>query len=326
MKFTNSPLITYTKISPNSSNPRNHGIDTITIHCMAGDCSVETCGKLFSQPSCQASSNYGIDSDGRIALYVEEKNRSWCTSSSSNDNRAVTIEVANNGGAEAGWPVSDKAYNALIELIVDVCQRNEIRELKWCGDKSLVGQIDKQNMTVHRWFANKDCPGDYLYNLHGDIATQVNKRLAPIKDEFDCDFDIKVGDFVSIKEESLYYNDRKIPAWITEKEWIVLSVDGARVVIDKSTDGENSICSPIHAKYLTVTFRPVAFNPYRVKVNANALNIRSGAGTEYGSVGKITDRGIYTIVAESEGKGSSKGWGKLSSGAGWISLEYCIKQ
>lgn len=176
MKMSNSPLVTYTKLSPNHSGKRNHAIDTISIHCMAGNASVETCGALFANPSRKASSNYGIGSDGRIALYVDEANRSWCTSSASNDNRAVTIEVANNGGAP-DWPVSDKAYAALLDLVTDICKRNGIKKLLWKGDKSLIGQVNKQNMTVHRWFAAKACPGDYLYNRHGQIAAEVNKRL-----------------------------------------------------------------------------------------------------------------------------------------------------
>ena len=176
MKMSNSPLVTYTKLSPNHSGRRNHVIDTISIHCMAGNASVETCGALFADPSRKASSNYGIGSDGRIALYVDEANRSWCTSSASNDHRAITIEVANNGGAP-DWPVSDKAYSALLDLLTDICRRNNIKELLWKGNKSLIGQVDKQNMTVHRWFAAKACPGDYLYNRHGEIAAEVNRRL-----------------------------------------------------------------------------------------------------------------------------------------------------
>lgn len=175
--MSNSSLVSYTQISPNRTSPRNHTIDTITIHCMAGNLSVETCGNVFAPSSRQASSNYGIGSDGRIGMYVEEKDRSWCSSSSSNDNRAVTIEVANDGGADTGWHVSDKAYNALIDLVTDICRRNGIKKLLWQGDSSLIGQVDRQNMTVHRWFANKACPGDYLYNLHGQIAAAVNQRL-----------------------------------------------------------------------------------------------------------------------------------------------------
>lgn len=174
--MSNSPLVTYTKLSPNHSGRRNHVIDTISIHCMAGNASVETCGALFADPARKASSNYGIGSDGRIALYVDEANRSWCTSNAANDHRAITIEVANNGGAP-DWPVSGKAYSALLDLLTDICRRNNIKELLWKGNKSLIGQVGKQNMTVHRWFAAKACPGDYLYNRHGEIAAEVNRRL-----------------------------------------------------------------------------------------------------------------------------------------------------
>lgn len=179
--MSNSSLVSYTRISPNKTTPRNHKIDTITIHCMAGDLSVENCGNLFAKSSRQASSNYGIGSDGRIAMYVEEKDRSWCSSNKSNDHRAITIEVANDGGAETGWHISDKAYNALIALLVDICKRNDIKKLLWKADKSLIGKVDKQNMTVHRWFAAKACPGDYLYNLHGQIAEEVNEILGVIE-------------------------------------------------------------------------------------------------------------------------------------------------
>lgn len=179
MGYTNSPLVSYTKISPNKTSPCNHVIDTITIHCMAGNLSVERCGAVFAPTTRKASSNYGIGSDGRIAMYVEEKDRSWCTSNRANDMRAITIEVANDGSAP-DWHVSDKALNSLIELVADICKRNNIKELKWQGNKSLIGQINKQNMTVHRWFAAKACPGNYLYNKHSYIAEEVNKRLGVI--------------------------------------------------------------------------------------------------------------------------------------------------
>jgi hypothetical protein len=142
---------------------------------MAGNLSIETCGNLFAKSSTKASSNYGIGSDGRIALYVEEKDRSWCTSSSAVDNRAVTIEVASE--ATSPYKVTDKAYKSLIKLLADICKRNGIKKLLWKGDKSLMGQVDKQNMVVHRWTSNKACPGDYLYNLHGQIAKEVNTLL-----------------------------------------------------------------------------------------------------------------------------------------------------
>lgn len=173
--MSNSSLVSYTKISPNKTSPRNHAIDTITIHCVVGQCSVETLGNVFAPTSRQASSNYGIGYDGKIGMYVEEKDRSWCSSNSANDNRAITIEVASD--TTHPYKVTDKAYAALIDLCTDICRRNGIKELKWKADKSLIGQVDKQNMTVHRWFANKSCPGDYLYNLHSDIAAKVNARL-----------------------------------------------------------------------------------------------------------------------------------------------------
>lgn len=175
MAYTNSPLVAYTKISPNRTSPRNHVIDTITIHCVVGQCSVETLGNVFALTSRQASCNYGVGVDGRIGMYCEEKDRSWCTSFSSNDNRAITIEVASD--TFHPYKVNDKAYNALIELCADICKRNGIKKLLWKADKSLIGQVSKQNMTVHRWFANKACPGDYLYNLHGAIAEAVNIKL-----------------------------------------------------------------------------------------------------------------------------------------------------
>jgi hypothetical protein len=246
MTMSNSKLICYTKLSPNCSKPRNKPIDTISIHCMAGNCSVETCGAIFAPTDRQASSNYGVGSDGRIALYVDEANRSWCTSSTANDNRAITIEVANNGGAP-DWPVSDKALAALIDLCTDICKRNGIKQLVWRPDKNNPG-----NMTVHRWFANKACPGNYLYERHGYIAAEVNKRLGAPKP-------------------------------------------------------------------------PEPFKPYTVKVTADELNIRKGHGTNYGTNGAIKDKGVYTIVAESAGDGATK-WGKLKSGAGWISLDFCQRR
>lgn len=174
--MSNSSLVVHTNLSPNCTKPRNHKIDTITIHCVVGQVTAEALGNIFKNKSKKASSNYGVDKDGRIGMYVEEKDRSWCSSNASNDNRAITIEVASD--TTHPYKITDKAYKALIELLVDICKRNDIKELKWKGDKSLIGQVDKQNMTVHRWFANKACPGDYLYNLHDEIAEEVNKRLS----------------------------------------------------------------------------------------------------------------------------------------------------
>lgn len=180
--MSNSSLVDCTIISPNKNSPRNHAIDTITIHCVVGQCSAERIGEIFKPTSRQASSNYGIGYDGRIGMYVEEKDRSWCTSNAANDHRAITIEVASD--TTHPYAVKEKAYAALLDLVTDICKRNGIKRLVWSTNKSdRVNHKNGCNMTVHRDYANKSCPGDYLYNLHGEIAAEVNKRLgAPVED------------------------------------------------------------------------------------------------------------------------------------------------
>lgn len=175
MAYTNSSLVNYTKISPMKNYGRVHPtynpsgvIDKITIHHMAGNLSVETCGSVFQTR--EASANYGIGSDGRIALYVDEKDRSWASSSPANDYRAVTIEVANNTGSP-NWTVSDAAYASLIKLVVDICKRNNIKQLNYTGDAS-------GNLTMHRFFAATACPGPYLKSKFPDIANRVNAQLS----------------------------------------------------------------------------------------------------------------------------------------------------
>ena len=173
--MSNSPLVSYTKISPNRNSPRNHVIDTVTVHCYVGQAGVEDMCAWLSNPAARASANYVIGTDGRIGLNVPEADRSWCSSSKSNDNRAVTIECASDKFHP--YVINSKVYASLIALLADICKRNNIKELKWKADKSLIGQISLQNMTVHRWFANKACPGDYIYNRLGQIAKEVNTKL-----------------------------------------------------------------------------------------------------------------------------------------------------
>ncbi len=176
MAYTNSPLVSYTKISPNKTSPRKHAIDTITIHCVVGQCSVETLGNIFYPTSRQASSNYGVGVDGRIGMYVEEKDRSWCSSNAANDHRAITIEVASD--TTHPYTVNSKAYAALLDLVTDICKRNGIQKLIWSTNKNdRVNHLNGCNMTVHRDYANKSCPGNYLYSRHGEIAAEVNRRL-----------------------------------------------------------------------------------------------------------------------------------------------------
>lgn len=173
--MSNSSLVTYTNISGNKTSPRNHVIDTITIHCIVGQWTAKQGCDYFATTDRKCSANYVVGKDGSIGLSVDEADRSWCSSNADNDNRAVTIEVASD--TTDPYAVTDAAYNALVQLVADICKRNGIKELKWKADKSLIGQVDKQNMTVHRWFAAKACPGEYLYSRHGDIAAKVNAIL-----------------------------------------------------------------------------------------------------------------------------------------------------
>lgn len=325
--MSNSPLVNYTKISPNKTSPRNHVIDTITIHCVVGQLTAEGIAGCFTSPNTKASCNYGIGKDGRIALVVDEKDRSWCSSNSANDNRAITIEVASD--TTHPYKVNDAAYKSLINLLVDICKRNNIKKLLWKGDKSLIGQTDKQNMTVHRWFANKACPGDYLYNRHVQIASEVNARLG-VSDKSNLvetessntnKTTFKEGDLVSLTANAKYYDNSNVPDWVKNTKWYVESVNSDRVVINKSDDGKNAINSPINAKYLRLVEKKTD-TPYMVSVDIPKLNIRKGPGMNYDKTGEYTGKGVFSIVEVSSGSGSNTGWGRLKSGAGWICLDY----
>ena len=325
--MSNSSLVSYTKISPNRTSPRNHKIDVVTIHCYVGQVTVEQAGEWFSDPNCEASCNYAIGCDGKIALIVDEGDRSWCSSNRDNDHRAITIEVAS--ATKHPYTVTAAAYESLINLLVDICKRNPgIGELRWKADKSLIGQTDKQNMTVHRWFATKACPGEYLYSRHSQIAAEVNARLKPESSDSSSSSssnssktNIEDGDTVSISSNATYYNGGDVPTWVVRKKWIVKQVKGDRVVIDKSADGKNAINSAINAKYLTVVKKKSDL-PHMVQVDIADLNIRVGPGTNYAKTGEFTGKGVFTITEIKSGKGSKKGWGKLKSLAGWISLDY----
>lgn len=256
MAYTNCPLVSYTRISPNRTVNRNHAIDTITIHCVVGQCSVEALGSVFALAERRASSNYGVGVDGRIGMYCEEKDRSWCSSNAANDHRAITIEVSSD--TTHPYAVNEKAYAALIDLCTDICRRNGIRKLVWSTDKNQrVNHLNGCNMTVHRDYADKSCPGEYLYSRHGDIATKVNARLKGTSEQEPEDEDkpaapdsgFKAGDLVRIIG-STYYGGRDIPSWVKAKKWYVHSVSGDRVVINRSEDGRNAIMSPVRASDL----------------------------------------------------------------------------
>lgn len=179
MAYTNSSLVAYTKLSPNHSGQRTHSIDRISPHCVVGQCTAEVLGDWFYKSTTQASSNYGIDKNGRIGMYVEEKNRSWCTSSNANDQRAITIECASD--KTEPYTMNDKVYARLIELCTDICKRYGKKKLLWFADKdkslNYSPATDEMIITVHRWFTNKSCPGNWLYARLGDVADRVTANL-----------------------------------------------------------------------------------------------------------------------------------------------------
>ena len=177
--MANSPIVSFTKLSPNHSGKRTCSISRITPHAVVGQLSVERICDCFKDGGRLASCNYCIGADGRIGLCVDEENRSWCSSSRDNDQRAVTIECASD--LTEPYTMNDKVYAALVNLCVDICKRNGKKKLLWIAyrDKALNYEVnpDEMLLTVHRWFAKKSCPGNWLFGKLGDLAQEVNSRL-----------------------------------------------------------------------------------------------------------------------------------------------------
>lgn len=329
MGYTNSPLVTYKNITSNKTKNRNHVIDTITIHCIVGQWTAKQGCDYFATTDRECSANYVVGKDGSIGLSVEEKDRSWCSSSSANDNRAITIEVASD--TTHPYAVTDKAYKALIELVADICERNGIKRLLWEANKSLIGQVNKQNMTVHRWFANKSCPGEYLYSRHSDIAAKVNAILGvtenkPTAPEKPTDTSsLKAGAKLSLKGVSLFVSAyAKTPSSRKTGTFYLWGTDviNGRVKITNRPSNVGVAGQVTGFIDLSDAENTAGvFSPYLVRVTTNSLNIRKNPTTSSAVVGAIKDKGIYTIVEEASGTGAKK-WGKLKSGAGWISLDY----
>ena len=496
MGYSNSSLVAYMLLSPNHSGLRTEQIDRISPHCVVGQCTAEGLGDWFHKSSTQASSNYGIDKNGRIGLYVEEKNRSWCTSSNANDQRAVTIECASDKAEP--YAMHQVVYERLVDLCEDICRRNGKKKLLWFGDKNkslnYQPKADEMLITVHRWFANKSCPGDWLYARLGDLAAKVTSRLSSGNVEV-IPSGMQAGEFQGLTEEQvlakvgpLFTADQKksgILASVSMAQFILESgygkselalganncfgmkkslsgntwsgsvwdsvsiykkktqeqkADGSYVTVtaefrkypnvgDSIADhsayllgaknGEKlrydglkgcsdykkavqiikdggyatsltyveKLCSIIEKWKLTqydvtgesldmikyyrvrkswgdaasqlgaysvfdnakamadkhLGYKVYDWNgkqmypevmsgaaggmsnadcPFTVKVSVPDLNIRKGAGTDTAKTGKFTGVGVFTIVEVKNGKGAVKGWGKLKSGAGWISLDF----
>ena len=316
MAYTNSPLVAYTKLSPNHSGQRTHSIDRITPHCVVGQATAERICECFISPDRQASCNYGIGTDGRVSLCVEEKNRSWCSSSRENDQRAITIECASD--TSAPYAMNSKVYESLVKLCTDICQRNGKKKLLWFADKTktlnYTPKADEMVLTVHRWFANKSCPGDWLYSRLGDLAAKVTAALGSTPMEADPAPE-------PAKEE--LYRVRKTWADAKSQKGAYKILANAKACADKNpgysvfdTDGNSVYTSGEGTTGIT------GDTAFKVLVSVPDLNIRSGPGTNYAATGRFTGAGVFTITAVQSGQGSDSGWGKLKSGAGWIALDY----
>ena len=496
MGYSNSSLVAYTLLSPNHSGLRTKRIDRISPHCVVGQCTAEGLGDWFHKSSTQASSNYGIDRNGRVGLYVEEKNRSWCTSSNANDQRAVTIECASDKAEP--YAMHQVVYDRLVDLCEDICRRNGKKKLLWFGDKNkslnYQPKADEMIITVHRWFANKNCPGDWLYARLGDLAAKVTSRLGSGNVEV-IPSGMQAGEFQGLTEEQVLAKVGPLFTIDQKKSGILASVSMAKFVLEngygkselalganncfgmkkalsgntwsgsvwdsvsiykkktqeQKADGSyvtvtaefrkypnvgdsiadhsayllgakngeklrydglkgcsdykkavqiikdggyatsltyvEKLCSIIEKwkltqydvtgessdmiKYYRVRkswgdaasqlgaysvfdnakamadkhpeYKVYDLNgkqiypavtlgtaggmsnadcPFTVKVSVPDLNIRKGAGTDTAKTGKFTGVGVFTIVEVKNGKGAVKGWGKLKSGAGWISLDF----
>lgn len=308
MGYTNSSMVAYTKLSPNHSGQRTHSIDRITPHCVVSQLSAEAICDCF--PAGQdASCNYGIGTDGRVSLCVEERNRSWCSSSNANDQRSITIECASD--KTEPYAMNSAVYAALIKLCTDICKRNGKKKLLWFAnkDKSLnyAPKSDEMVLTVHRWFANKSCPGNWLYARLGDLAAKVTAALGGIVETPTAG---KTG----------WYRVRK--TWADSKSQI-----GAYKELANA-----KACANQHPGYYVYDeFGKVLYpnvgapQTCMVRVSIPDLNIRCGPGTNFSRTGQFTGVGSFTIVEERTGQGSSAGWGKLKSSAGWISLDFATR-
>lgn len=340
MGYSNSSLVDCTVKSPNHSGTRTHKIDRITPHCVVGQLTAESIGGCFTSSSVQASCNYGIGKDGRVCLVVDEKNRSWCSSSRDNDQRAITIECASD--MEEPYAFKDAVYQKLVKLCIDICKRNGLNRVLWFGDKNKSLNYEPKSgecvLTVHRWFANKSCPGNWLYGRMEQLANEINKGLGnvtsstpaqtqPAPSTGTTTLKYAIGNIVDFKGTK-HYSSATASSGSTCKPGVakvtaVYASGKHPYHLVRESDGGSTVYGWVDASDIT-GIHGAAFQSYMVKVTTSNLNIRKGPGTSYATCGSIKDKGTYTIVKESDGTGASK-WGYLKSGAGWISLDYCKK-
>lgn len=200
-------------------------IRKITPHHMAGNLTIEQCGAVFQKANRNASANYGIGTDGRIACYVDEENKAWTSSSPGNDNQAITVEIANNGDAKSGWPISDKALDAYMNLCVDICKRHGITKLVYDGTPN-------GNHTRHNMFASTTCPGPYFQGRMKELTDRINERLTespkPNPQPKPQPAGFKVGDYV-VPIKNVDY--KGVPLVQYDKKYQILEIDSRGAVL-----------------------------------------------------------------------------------------------
>ena len=272
----NSPLVEYTQYSPAYTKMTNKKISVITPHIAAGVVTVEGLGATAQTRG--GAGNYGIGKDGRIGLYVDESNRAWTSGSSTNDNKAVTIEVSNSK-AGGDWPVSDKVLGRLVDLCEDICRRNNIPYLNFTGDTD-------GNMTMHSWFQNTGCPGRYLGSKFPWIANEVNRRLGSNFHSPDKPNKYDLGDAVKLKDGAKYFNGNDTPSWLKGKTLYIREVYGKYYDISIYQDS-GGITGRVHEKYLTSLNEPKEpEKPVETEKQTSKL--------EVGSVIQLTEDAVYT--------------------------------
>lgn len=318
MAFTNSSLVSMVSISPNRSIGRYNivngvriapitKITKITIHHWAGVGTLDTFKNIVMNPNREMSANYAIDVIGKIGLFCPEADRSWCSSSQWNDNRAITIEVSNSAyGDASGWPISDASYKALIRLCVDICKRNGIPKLEFTGDKN-------GSLTYHYMFASTGCPGPYIKARTQQICNEVNAQLqAASTPEVS-------GYLVSLEANAPIYDTAggKVISKITKSTKYTIVKDKKIGYITygllKSNVGWVVVKNETPVVHTPTTLTPVQSDLYKKSLKANELVYKEAGGSTIGTVGA---NGVFTIVEEKTV--GNQVFGKLKSGKGWV--------
>jgi hypothetical protein len=318
MAFTNSSLVSMVSISPNRSIGRYNivngvriapitKITKITIHHWAGVGTLDTFKNIVMNPNREMSANYAIDVIGKIGLFCPEADRSWCSSSQWNDNRAITIEVSNSAyGDASGWPISDASYKALIRLCVDICKRNGIPKLEFTGDKN-------GSLTYHYMYAATGCPGPYIKARTQQICNDVNAQLQTASTP-----EVS-GYLVSLKANAPIYDTAggKVISKITKSTKYTIVKDKKIGYITygllKSNVGWVVVKNETPVVHTPATSTPVQSDLYKKSLKANELVYKEAGGSTIGTVGA---NGVFTIVEEKTV--GNQVFGKLKSGKGWV--------